>query len=115
MKVTDIISGILLLIGVVILAIIIPTLVWSVTTFNRDNDYLFYVTDINNMNNGGEYIHEGIIKQNSLLVKKYTTDYGNIIITDYAYQDGGKYIEITDKPLSMPILKANLGSRNRQF
>lgn len=114
MKLTDIISGIFLLAVVAIIAMMIPTLVWSATTLNRDNDYPFYVTDINNMNNGGEYLHEGIIRQNSLLVKKYTTDSdGNIILTDYAYQDGGKYIEITDKPLSIPILKANLGARNR--
>jgi hypothetical protein len=112
MKVTEIIGGIVLLIAVGIIAMMVPTLVWSATTLNRDNDYPYYVMDINNMNNGGEYLHEGIIKQNSLLVKKYTTDSdGNIILTDYAYQDGAQYIEVTDAPLTMSILEAHLGSR----
>jgi hypothetical protein len=111
MKVTEIIGGILLLMGVAIIAMMVPTLVWSATTLNRDNDYPYYVMDINNRNNGGEYLHEGIIKQNSLLVKKYTDSDGNIILTDYAYQDGAQYIEVTDAPLIMSILEAHLGSR----
>jgi hypothetical protein len=113
MKVTEIVGGVLLLMGVAIIAMMVPTLVWSVTTLNRHNDYPYYVMDINNRNNGGEYLHEGIIKQNSLLVKKFHTDTdGNIVLTDYAYQDGAQYIEVVDEPLTIPILKAHLGSRN---
>lgn len=112
MRVIDIISGILIVGSVFLMAMILPTLVWSATTLNRYNDYPFHVKDINNINNDGEFLHEGIMKQSSLLVKKFTTDSdGNIILTDYAYQDGSKYIEVMDIPLVIPILKADLGQR----
>ena len=90
----------------------LPSLIWSVTDLHKYDSYEYYANDLYNLNNGNNLLKDGIFRQNVILVKSFHTDRdGNVIITDYAYQDGRNFIEVTDNPLTIPLIHAGIGKR----
>lgn len=117
----DNIPALIFLVGFIAHILIgMPTLVWmgfslmSDCPFSAYGGYNYIVRDTTNLNNGGEFMRDWIIQQNSIMVKRVKmVDDKYVVLEEYAYHNGYKWVEVTNNPLTIPLGNANLRSINR--